>query len=84
MPHTLQGKNKLDRNIHLNRNISEVKSPAGSLCREERKRCTHTHTHTHTRASETWKQSLIQSVYTPALIKCLKLTFHLEEQLVHC
>lgn len=37
MPHTLQGKNKLDRNIHLNRSISEVKSPAGSLCRQEKK-----------------------------------------------
>lgn len=40
MPHTLQGKNKLDRNIHLNRNISEVKKKkitACSLRREERK-----------------------------------------------
>lgn len=51
MPHTLRGKNKLDRNIHLNRNISEVKNPAGSLRREERKH-THTHArmHTHTQA----------------------------------
>lgn len=28
MPHTLQGKNKLDRNIRLNRNTSEVKKPS--------------------------------------------------------
>lgn len=39
MPHMLQGKNKLDRNIHLNSSISEVKSPDGSLCRQEMKAC---------------------------------------------
>lgn len=36
MPHTLQGKNKLDRNIHPSRSTSEVKSPAGSLKQEKK------------------------------------------------
>lgn len=37
MPHTLQGKNKLDRNIRLNRNTSEVKKPSwlSMLARKE-------------------------------------------------
>lgn len=37
MPHTLQGKNKLDGNIPPNRSTSEVKSAAGSFSKPETK-----------------------------------------------